>query len=45
MIDAMRKKIQSLKEKEDGAIGYILAWVLGVPVSVLFLIFILRGCR
>jgi hypothetical protein len=45
MIDAIKMKIRSLKEKEDGAIGYIVAWVLGVPVSVLFLVFILRGCR
>ena len=29
---------------EEGAIGYILAWLLGVPASLLFLIFLLRGC-
>jgi hypothetical protein len=29
---------------EEGAIGYILAWLLGVPASVLFLVFLLRGC-
>jgi hypothetical protein len=29
---------------DTGAIGYILAWLLGVPASVLFLIFLLRGC-
>jgi hypothetical protein len=26
-------------------VGYIVAWLLGVPASLLFLIFILRGCR
>jgi hypothetical protein len=30
--------------KEKGAIGYILMWLLGVPATLLFLIFILRGC-
>ena len=30
--------------KEEGAIGYILLWLLGVPASVLFVIFLLRGC-
>jgi len=30
--------------EEGGAIGYILLWALGVPASVLFAIFLLRGC-
>jgi uncharacterized protein YjbJ (UPF0337 family) len=30
---------------ERGAIGYIALWFLGVPASVLFLIFLLRGCN
>jgi hypothetical protein len=29
---------------ETGAIGYIVAWLLGVPAVVLFAIFLLRGC-
>jgi hypothetical protein len=29
---------------ETGAIGYILLWLLGIPASVLFLIFLMRGC-
>lgn len=29
---------------EEGAIGYILMWLMGVPASILFLIFLLRGC-
>ena len=29
---------------ESGKIGYIILWFLGVPVSVLLLIFLLRGC-
>jgi hypothetical protein len=31
-------------KQETGAIGYILLWLLGVPASVLFVIFLLRGC-
>ena len=31
--------------KEKGAIGYILLWLMGVPATVLFLIFLLRGCN
>jgi hypothetical protein len=29
---------------ERGAIGYIVLWLLGVPASLLFVIFLLRGC-
>lgn len=35
----------SLARNEDGAIGYIAAWILGIPASVLFLIFLMRGCN
>ena len=45
MIEAFKERIRTLKEKEEGAMGYILAWLMGVPVSVLFVIFLLRGCR
>jgi hypothetical protein len=30
--------------QEQGAIGYILLWIMGVPASLLFVIFLLRGC-
>jgi hypothetical protein len=30
---------------ETGAIGYILLWIMGVPATLLFLIFLLRGCN
>jgi hypothetical protein len=35
-----------LKEriKQAGAAGYILLWLLGIPIPILFLIFLLRGC-
>jgi len=35
----MRDKI-----KQAGATGYILLWLLGIPIPVLFIIFLLRGC-
>lgn len=31
-------------KNEKGKIGYIILWLMGVPVSVLLLIFLLRGC-
>ena len=32
------------KIQEMAAAGYILLWLLGIPIPVLFLIFLLRGC-
>jgi len=29
---------------EKGKIGWILLWLLGVPVPVLLLLFLVRGC-
>jgi hypothetical protein len=29
---------------EQGKIGYILLWVLGVPIPILVLFFLMRGC-
>ena len=34
-----------LYQKQEGAIGYMILWFMGVPASVLFAIFILRGCH
>jgi hypothetical protein len=30
--------------KETAATGYILLWLLGIPVPILLLVFLLRGC-
>jgi hypothetical protein len=32
------------KIKETAATGYILLWLLGIPIPILLLIFLLRGC-
>ena len=29
---------------EEGAMGYIFLWLLGIPIPVLLLFFLLRGC-
>ena len=29
---------------QRGKVAYIILWLLGVPVSVLLVIFLLRGC-
>jgi hypothetical protein len=35
---------KSLPSMQEGRVGYILLWLLGVPIPVLFLIYLLRGC-
>jgi hypothetical protein len=29
---------------EDGKVGWILLWLLGIPVPILLILFLLRGC-
>ncbi len=31
-------------KNEDGKIGWILLWALGVPIPVLLVLYLLRGC-
>lgn len=31
-------------EKQKGAMGYVLAWLLGVPIPILIIVALLRGC-
>lgn len=40
--------LSSVREKwksEEGRAGYVLLWLLGVPIPVLLLLFVLRGCN
>lgn len=32
-------------KRQEGKMGYILLWLLGVPIPVLLVIFLLRGCN
>jgi hypothetical protein len=38
-------RVQKLLGQEEGAMGYILLWALGIPIPILFLIFLMRGCN
>lgn len=41
-----RKGNMKLNDKTSitGAMGYILLWLIGIPIPILLLIFLLRGC-
>ena len=34
----------ALRSAQQGRWGYILAWLIGVPVPILIVIYLLRGC-
>lgn len=41
----MKTQFAALKRRiEEGKAGYILLWLLGVPIPILFIVFLLRGC-
>jgi hypothetical protein len=29
---------------EEGRVGWVLLWLLGIPIPVLLILFLLRGC-
>ena len=42
--DCMNDLVELYRQRQEGAIGYILLWLMGVPASLLFLVILLRGC-
>ena len=39
------RRFQEWRNKQEGKLGYILLWALGVPIPLLFLFYLLRGCN
>lgn len=37
-------KFLQLRKKQEGKMGWILLWAIGVPIPVLLVLFLLRGC-
>lgn len=37
--------IRGWMKSQEGKVGYALLWLLGVPLPLLFLVFLLRGCN
>ncbi len=38
-------KSKTLKQQEGKIAPYLIAWLLGVPTSILVIIFLIRGCH
>jgi hypothetical protein len=41
---SVRRASLALIRTQRGRWGYVLAWLVGVPVPILVIIFLLRGC-
>ena len=39
-----RRGKRYIRRAQEGRWGYILAWLLGVPIPILIIIYLLRGC-
>jgi hypothetical protein len=37
-------KTEGGRNRQRGAMGYVLAWLLGVPLPILIIVALLRGC-
>ena len=35
----------STMKMQEGKMGYLLLWLVGIPIPILLLIFLLRGCN
>lgn len=40
----LRNALKERARREDGKVGWILLWLLGVPIPILLVLFLLRGC-
>lgn len=40
----LRTKLRLAREREQGKVGWILLWLLGVPIPVLIFLYLIRGC-
>jgi hypothetical protein len=40
----MKLLLQGKKKWEEGKIGWAALWLLGVPVPILLILFLMRGC-
>jgi len=37
-------RLQNKLRQQQGKVGWILLWLLGIPIPILLVLFLLRGC-
>lgn len=43
-MSSLRLKLTSAYRRQTGKVGWILLWLLGIPIPILLVLFLLRGC-
>jgi len=43
-LNRIAMKIELKQKIEEGRVGWVLLWLIGVPIPVLLILFLLRGC-
>jgi hypothetical protein len=33
-----------MRKTEEGKVGWVLLWLLGIPIPILVVLFLMRGC-
>jgi hypothetical protein len=44
LMDEIKQRSRFAPRREPGRVGWILLWLLGVPIPILFVLFLVRGC-
>ena len=44
MCSNLKERRIVMRNTEEGKIGWILLWALGVPIPILVILYLLRGC-
>ena len=44
-VHVLKKRRSAMRKSEEVKIGYILLWLLGIPIPILLVVFFLRGCN
>jgi len=44
VLGGIMKILSKIRQNQTGAIGWILLWAIGVPIPILFLLIMVRGC-
>jgi hypothetical protein len=37
-------KIRILRNYDSGKVGWVVLWLLGIPIPILLILFLVRGC-
>jgi hypothetical protein len=41
---SLEGRLMEILKNQKGAIGWILLWAIGIPIPILVLLFMVRGC-